>query len=199
MCIFNILIYFKYYNEFCRKLKDIDGKFYKNTTIFITTIENTMLNHLVDYVNVLLKIVEKYDINILIPKKRELKHLGGFKNMLNEKRLKDIASSRGYNASQIEIAFNSLNKCNIAIVEKEDDLFDIKDMENNEFLHKDVSIEMAIEVGFDILRVITEDMIAEGQNEADILKNIEDLNSMFVNRKYVLKENQDGKYLAIQF
>lgn len=119
--------------------------------------------------------------------------------MLNEKRLKDIAKSKGYTDSQIEIAFDSLNKFNIVVIEKEDDIFDIKDIEKNEFIHENVSIEMAIEIGFDILRIIVEDMIAKNANENEVLKNIDNLNSMFDNKKYTIKQNKDGKYLAIEF
>lgn len=118
--------------------------------------------------------------------------------MLNEGRIKDIAISMGYSDSQVEAVFSALNRANIVVIEKEDYIFDIKKKSNNEFIHTDVSIEMVIEIGFDVLRAIIETMIREEADESEIFELLRSLNSMYVNRKYVVRENNNEKYLALE-
>ena len=119
--------------------------------------------------------------------------------MINEGRIKDIALSRGYSQVQVETAFKFLNKANISVVEKEDYLFDIKNNETNELIHEAASIEMALEIGFDVLRTIVENTIREDKaDEKEIDNLLDSLNNIYENKQYTIAENKDGKYLAPQ-
>lgn len=119
--------------------------------------------------------------------------------MINEGRIKDIALSRGYSEVQVETAFKFLNKANISVVEKEDYLFDIKNNETNELIHEAASIEMALEIGFDVLRTIVENTIREDKaDEKEIDNLLDSLNNIYENKQYTIAENKDGKYLAPQ-
>lgn len=118
--------------------------------------------------------------------------------MLNEERIKDIAISKGYPDSQIEIVFNTLKQSNIHVIEKEDYMFDIKNINTNEFIHKKVSIEMVMEIGFDILRMAIEEMIKENADEVQIFELLRDLNTMYTNKLYVIREVDGEKYLALE-
>lgn len=118
--------------------------------------------------------------------------------MLNEGRIRDIAISEGYSDSQVEIVLNTLNQANISIIEKEDYMFDIKNMNMDELIHNDVSIEMVIEVGFDILRMVIEELIKENADEVQIFELLSDLNNMYTNKLYVIREVDGEKYLALE-
>lgn len=118
--------------------------------------------------------------------------------MINEKNIKDIAIRNGYSEYQIEIALKTLKKSNIEIIEKNNSMFDIKNMNTNEYIHKNVSIEMVVEISFDILRIAIEEMIKENVDEAIIFEHLNCLNNMYTNNLYVIREVDGEKYLALE-
>lgn len=113
----------------------------------------------------------------------------------NEK-LESIAINGGYTKEQVTIALNSLSKANVSVIEKEDFNFDIKN--SDVLIHNNVSIDMVIEIGFDILRMDIESMIETGCEEEEIFKALSDLNNMYSNKTYVIREVDGEKYLGFQ-
>ena len=118
--------------------------------------------------------------------------------MLNEKRINDMATNNGYSESQIKIALKTLKESNVEIIEKNDSMFDIKNMNTNEYIHTNVSIEMIMEISFDILRMAIEEMIKENVNETIIFEHLNNLNNMYTNNSYVIREVDGEKYLTLE-
>lgn len=113
-------------------------------------------------------------------------------------KVREMALEDSYTPNQINIALKYIAKNKLHIEIKEDDLFDIKDMSSNEYLDTNISFNMVIERGHDSLRNILESHLREEEVSCDITeKLLKELNSMFENIQYTIKETEDGKYLAL--
>lgn len=113
-------------------------------------------------------------------------------------KVREMALEDNYTPNQIDTALKYLAKNKLHIEIKEDDLFDIKDMSSNEYLDTNISFNMVIERGHDSLRNILESRLREEEVSCYIAeKLLKELNSIFENIQYTIKETEDGKYLAL--
>ena len=113
-------------------------------------------------------------------------------------KVREMALEDSYTPNQIDTALKYLAKNKLHIEIKEDDLFDIKDMSSNEYLDTNISFNMVIERGHDSLRNILESRLREEEVSCYITeKLLKELNSIFENIQYTIKETEDGKYLAL--
>ena len=111
----------------------------------------------------------------------------------------DIPFKNGYTEKQIIIALKHLN--NRGLVIEFDDInntFNILDTSSDiaEYLNESTSLSVVVEIGFDCLRTTIEDMLrVENSPKGNVEALLIDLNSMFKNVQYEIKENNDGVYL----
>lgn len=125
------------------------------------------------------------------------------KDMLKDTRnfesLKSIALNNGYTESQVNTALEYIEEYNLAVEIKNDSLFDILNKETNEYIDKDISLDMVIERGFDCLRSIIENYLRSNSHiDMDLINNLlNKLNAMYENTQYVVKELDGLKYLAL--
>lgn len=112
-------------------------------------------------------------------------------------KVRELALEDGYTSSQVDTALKYIAKNKLDIEIKKDDLFDIKDISSNEYLDTNISFNMVIERGYDSLRSILESRLKEEISYSVAEKLLNELNSMFENIQYSIKENENGRYLAL--
>lgn len=114
------------------------------------------------------------------------------------KKVREIALKDGYVSSQIDVALKYIVKSRLTVEIKENDLFDIKNESNNEYIDIDIDLNTVVERGHDCLRNMLEHNLREDEVSLSISnKLLEHLNGMFENIQYTIKENEEGKYLAL--
>lgn len=112
-------------------------------------------------------------------------------------KVRELALEDGYTSSQVDTALKYIAKNKLDIEIKKDDLFDIKDISSNEYLDTNISFNMVVERGYDSLRSILESRLKEEISYSVAEKLLNELNSMFENIQYSIKENENGRYLAL--
>ena len=115
------------------------------------------------------------------------------------KTVKLIALNNGYTENQIEIALKYIDKSNLSIKLKNDSLYDVVNEQTGEYLDESISLEMVIERGFDCLRNDIEKYLRDNSSvDMNLVNNLLfELNSMFENSQYTIKELDGVKYLSL--
>lgn len=113
-------------------------------------------------------------------------------------KVRELALEDGYTSNQVDTALKYIAKNKLDIEIKKDDLFDIKDISSNEYLDTNISFNMVVERGYDSLRSILESRLKEEEISYGVAeKLLNELNSMFENIQYSIKESENGRYLAL--
>ena len=113
-------------------------------------------------------------------------------------KVREIALKGGYVSSQIDVALKYIVKSRLTVEIKENGLFDIKNESNNEYIDIDIDLNTVVERGHDCLRSMLEHNLREDEVSLSMAnKLLEHLNGMFENIQYTIKENEEGKYLAL--
>lgn len=121
------------------------------------------------------------------------------KNTKKFESLKSIALNNGYTELQVNTALEYIEKYNLVVEIKNNSLFDILNKETDEYIDKDISLDMVIERGYDCLRSIIESYLRYNcYRDIDLINNLlNKLNAMYENTQYVIKESNELKYLAL--